>query len=48
MQEGLSSNQLKTIAILAMTIDHLAWTLAPGYCTAWWVIMVMNFRSVQR
>ena len=38
MQEGLSSNQLKTVAIIAMTIDHLAWTLAPGYCTAWWVI----------
>ena len=30
---GLSSNALKVIAIAAMTIDHLAWTLAEGYST---------------
>lgn len=29
----LNSNQLKLIAIIAMTIDHLAWTFFPGYQT---------------
>ena len=28
---GLNGNQLKVIAILAMTIDHLLWVLFPGY-----------------
>ena len=31
MSKGLNSNQLKLIAIIAMTLDHLAWTLYPGY-----------------
>lgn len=39
MRKGLSSNQLKLIAILAMTIDHLAWTLFPGYDTRWFVVL---------
>ena len=39
MTKGLSANQLKFIAILAMTIDHLTWTLFPGYSTAWYVII---------
>lgn len=39
MTNGLSANQLKTIAILAMTLDHLAWTLFPGYSTEWFVIL---------
>lgn len=29
----LNVNQLKLIAIIAMTIDHLAWTFYPGYQT---------------
>jgi hypothetical protein len=29
--KGLSSNSLKLIAILAMTADHLAWVLFPGF-----------------
>ena len=37
-RSSLSGNQLKLIAIIAMTIDHLAWTLYPGYSTIWWVI----------
>jgi len=37
--KGLNSNQLKLIAIAAMTLDHLTWTLWPGYSTAWWVIL---------
>ncbi|MDR2132843.1 MAG: conjugal transfer protein TraX [Clostridiales Family XIII bacterium] len=32
-QKGLTANTLKTIAIVAMTIDHLTWLLLPGYRT---------------
>ena len=38
-KKGWNGNQLKLIAIIAMTIDHLAWTLAPGYSTEWWVLL---------
>ena len=38
-QTGLNSNQLKLIAIVAMTVDHLAWTLFPGYDTRWFVLL---------
>lgn len=37
---ALSGNALKGIAILAMTLDHLTWTLWPGYSTAWWVLLL--------
>ena len=37
---ALSGNALKGIAILAMTLDHLTWTLWPGYTTAWWVLLL--------
>ena len=30
---GLSANALKLIAIFAMTLDHIAWLLYPGYST---------------
>jgi len=33
VKRGLSSNALKMIAIVAMTIDHLAWLFFPGYST---------------
>lgn len=39
MKNGLNSNQLKLIAIIAMTIDHLTWTLFPGYDTRWFVLL---------
>lgn len=39
MNKGLTSNQLKIIAVLAMTLDHLAWTLFPGYDTRWFVLL---------
>lgn len=39
MSKGLSSNQIKAIAISAMTIDHLAWTLFPGYDTRWFALL---------
>lgn len=31
MKASLNSNQIKMIAILAMTIDHIAWLMFPGY-----------------
>lgn len=37
-ERGLNGNQLKLIAIIAMTIDHLTWTLVPGYSRTWWVL----------
>lgn len=38
-RKGLNGNQLKVIAIIAMTIDHLTWTIVPGYSREWWVIL---------
>lgn len=40
MKKGLSGNQLKLIAIAAMTFDHLVWTLWPGYDLRWWVLLL--------
>ena len=37
---GLNGNQLKVIAIVAMTIDHLAGVLCPTYSTVWWVLLL--------
>ena len=31
VKSGLSSNAIKTIAIIAMTIDHIAWAFFPHY-----------------
>ena len=39
MKQGLTSNQIKLFAIAAMTIDHLAWTLFPGYDVRWFVLL---------
>lgn len=36
--KGLNSNQIKLIAIVAMTVDHLTWTIFPGLQTVWYVI----------
>ena len=33
----LNSNQLKLIAIIAMTFDHLVWVFFPGCQHVWWV-----------
>ena len=33
MERVLNANQIKIIAILAMTIDHIGWFLFPGYPT---------------
>ena len=31
MKATLNANKIKIIAIIAMTIDHIAWLLFPGY-----------------
>ena len=36
----LSSNVLKLIAIIAMTIDHLLWVIYPGYNNPIWVVLL--------
>lgn len=37
---GLSGNQMKMFAIIAMAADHLAWTLWPGYVhKEWWILL---------
>lgn len=35
---SLNSNQIKMLAIIAMTIDHLTWVLFPGFQTQWCVL----------
>ena len=37
-RKGLNSNQLKMLAIVAMTIDHLVCVIWPGYPKDWWII----------
>ena len=37
MKKRLNSNQIKLIAIIAMTIDHLIWTFFPGTQAVWYV-----------
>lgn len=41
--QGFSGNQLKIFAILAMTVDHLAWTLWPGYDHREWWLLAIHF-----
>jgi hypothetical protein len=36
---GITSNEIKLIAIIAMTLDHAAWTFFPGYRTDWPIIL---------
>ncbi len=40
MTKGLNSNQIKAIAIAAMTIDHATWLLFPGYQRTWWIVLL--------
>ena len=37
---GLNSNEIKLIAIIAMTIDHVTWLLFPGCQKIWWVMLL--------
>ena len=36
-KKGLNGNQIKLIAIIAMTIDHLTWAIFPGTQDTWYV-----------
>lgn len=36
--KGLNGNQLKIIAMIAMTIDHLVGVIFPNYPTDWWIV----------
>ena len=40
MKKGLNANQLKLIAIISMTIDHIVSVVYPNYPTAWWIILL--------
>lgn len=37
LKKSLTSNQIKLIAIIAMTIDHLTWAFFPGTQAVWYV-----------
>ena len=37
-QGGFNANQLKIIAILAMTADHLVSVIFPNYPKDWWIL----------
>ncbi len=37
-QKSLTGNQLKTIAMIAMTADHVTSVLYPNYPTDWWIL----------
>ena len=38
MKKNLNANQIKLIAIIAMTIDHLTWAIFPGTQAVWYVL----------
>ncbi len=38
MKKGLNASQIKLIAIIAMTVDHLTWTFFPGTDLTWYVV----------
>ena len=40
MKKRLNGNQIKLIAIIAMTIDHLTWVLFPGTQAVWYVCVL--------
>ena len=39
-KKGLNSNQLKTFAIISMTIDHVVSVIYPGYPKDWWILLL--------
>lgn len=42
----MNGNQIKLIAIIAMTIDHVTWIVCPGYDLRWWVILLHIFGRI--
>lgn len=45
-RRGLSANQIKLIAVCAMTADHLAWTVWPGYERAWYALLLHTIARI--
>ena len=39
-EKGLSTADLKLIAIIAMTVDHLTWLFFPGFQRVWYVYLL--------
>lgn len=39
-EKGLNGNQLKAIAMVAMTVDHVTSVVFPNYPTEWWIILL--------
>lgn len=39
-KEGLDASTIKIIAIIAMTVDHLAWLLFPGLQKEWYILFL--------
>lgn len=40
LSKGLNANQLKVMAIIAMTIDHLTCVIWPDYPKDWWILIL--------
>lgn len=40
MRKNLNGNQLKIIAMLAMTLDHAGSVIWPNYPTDWWIVLI--------
>lgn len=40
VRKMLNANQLKLIAMAAMTVDHVTWAVFPGYRTDWYIILL--------
>lgn len=40
---GLNGNQLKSIALAAMTVDHVVSVVYPGYPMVWWILLLHVF-----
>lgn len=40
VRKTLNANQLKLIAMVAMTVDHVTWAVFPGYRTDWYIILL--------
>ena len=40
IKKGLNANQIKLIAIVAMTVDHLTWAFFPGTQAIWYVYVL--------
>lgn len=42
-EKGLNGNQLKAIAMVAMTVDHVTSVVFPNYPMEWWIILLHIF-----